>query len=67
MSCRLIGTYGTLDLDDDVLAGVDSLACSWESDHGTLGKCRDDEEGDGDEELHFDRLSRSFLGEEGIC
>lgn len=46
-------TYGTLDLYDNVFSGCNLLAFGWETDLSALGKGRDGEESEGEEELHF--------------
>jgi hypothetical protein len=49
-----VRTYGTLHLNDDFLAGIDFLILSGESDCGSLGNGRGDEENHEEEGLHFD-------------
>lgn len=47
-------TYGTLDLDNNLITGSDLLAFRREADHSILGKGRDGEEDHGGEELHYE-------------
>lgn len=52
------GTYGTLHLNDDFLAGIDFLVLGGESNYSSLGNGNGDEENHGEEGLHFDWWER---------
>jgi hypothetical protein len=52
------GTYRALYLDDDFLAGINSLILNGESDCSSLSNGHGDEKDDGEEGLHFYGLGR---------